>query len=344
LTDSVILEENDSAFIGRVPFTFVVDTVGRIHLADETTDRLYVFSGHGRLERVIGRHGQGPGEFMGIDPVTIRRDGVIIQQFQGNTLSAIRDSDGIELGRVHVRGYLSTAASTPRHLVLGLFGAPTRPSVAVVSWDSLWNQRSTDAIEPTMIPVPDDYLRYPGLEIYNQVIVSINGDSLLVGFGGLPYLVAAGIDGSWTDTIVLPYRQRRGATYHQLERLRATNLTFHEGVTAVSNLKALWRRRDGHVVIWHQDGGTEDPARGNAEITGQAYISVLRPDLTEVCADALVEAPGNHRTRLAFARDTLFSLDQLVDSVRGQRPSATTVVRKYTIGTADCEWASTLVR
>lgn len=62
MTDSAILEQNDSALIVRIS-GIDVDAAGRILIGDVSEGNVKLFGRDGRLLRVIGRKGEGPGEF-----------------------------------------------------------------------------------------------------------------------------------------------------------------------------------------------------------------------------------------------------------------------------------------
>ena len=54
LVDSVVLEESDSAYVGRPAHVFHVAEDGKYFVSDELSDRLFQFGRDGHLERIIG--------------------------------------------------------------------------------------------------------------------------------------------------------------------------------------------------------------------------------------------------------------------------------------------------
>lgn len=60
--------------IGEVTGLSLADD-GRIAAADRQSDRVFVFTGQGKLVRVLGRAGEGPGEFEGPTDVAFSEDG-----------------------------------------------------------------------------------------------------------------------------------------------------------------------------------------------------------------------------------------------------------------------------
>lgn len=341
LVDSVILSETDTAFLGRVPHTYTVDTAGRIYVADRTTDRLLVFASDGGLLNVVGKHGGGPGEFQRIGSVTIPHDDLLLQGARGNRLSVFRGSDLTEVNRLSHAGYIASWASSRQWLLLGLYNRADSTAVIAISWDSIRTAETGARLQPTLGALPALYQTYRGLELFNGVVVGHRSDTLLLGFGAADYLVRIPLLGGQSDTVQVPRLSRRPINRQVLAKFTNPALSFHDGITAMPDLSGIWTRADGHVVLWFQEGSTEDATKGNAEIIGHAQIAVLSADFRRACVDARIDAPGTQRTRLAFARDMLYSLDQVIDTADTERPSVQTVVRRYTISLDRCEWLPT---
>jgi len=341
LVDSISLEENDTAFLGRVPHTFTVDSGGAVYVADQAADRLLVFTPEGRLKYVLGRHGSGPGEFERIGPITIPDGEVLVQGWGGSTLSLFDLRSGEEQHRIRHRGYIASWAKTATHLVLGTYLGPGQAGVTLAGLESLVASPTTEWLKPSLSVTPDRYRRYPGLELFNQVLVATLGDTLLVGYGAGEEIWRLRSDGSIIDSLTVPRRLRRGASAENFPQYSNPRQSFHDGVSGLSNLLGIWPMTGGRIATWFQDATTESAARPNAEIQGSAYISVLDSTLQRACVDGTVEAPGTGRTRLTFSRDTLFSLDQAVEGSLAGNARVRTVVRKYSLDLAGCRWIST---
>lgn len=344
LVDSVVLAESDTAFLGRVPHTYTVDPAGRMYVVDRTGDRLLVFAANGALLNVLGKHGGGPGEFQRIGALTIPHQDLLLQGARGNRLSVFRGPDLTEVNRLSHTGYIATWAINPRWLLLGLYNPADSAAVVAVSWDSIREAATGARLRPTIGALPALFKTYPGLELFNGVIVGQRSDTLLLGFGPTDYLVRIPLFGGAPDTVQVPRRERRPINRAVLAKFTNPSLSFHDGLTAMPDLSAIWTMGDGHVVLWFQEGSTENANKRDAEIIGHAQIAVLSPDFRRACVDARIDAPGTQRTRLAFARDTIYSLDQVITDVEAERPSVTTVVRRYAIGLDRCEWLPTTNR
>ncbi len=343
LADTVLLQESDSAFLGQLMVTFAVDSNGTMYIGDQGLNRLLVFNSDGRLRRIIGRFGKGPGEFSDVGFVTLFRDSVLLQSSGARTLSLLRERDGIELKRIVHPGFVSRGAATKDHIVLGDFERLAGSAVILVSWDSLLRTPDPVRLVPNSVTTPSLYSQFRELLIFNSVPVAAKSDTLVVGFGVGDFILHIDPSGQIVDTIWTPVRLRRGTPPTVLPRYRNPRISFHDAISGVSGLRAMWFTRTGHLVLWFEDGSTEDPSRVNSPTTGVAYLAVITPDLGRACVDASLEAPGTRRTRLSFGRDTLYSLDQFVDSSAAD-PQVRTVIRKYSIHLANCEWLTTADR
>ncbi|MGH7561183.1 MAG: 6-bladed beta-propeller [Gemmatimonadales bacterium] len=338
-----MLQETDTTFLGRVPHTYTVDSAGRIYVIDQTTDRVLVFAPTGDLHLTLGKHGGGPGEFQRIGPLTIPHDGLLLQGARGNKLTLLDLASGAELNRFHHAGYLASWAVSPNWLILGLYNPAESAAVVVISWDSIRSAPSGARLVASMGSLPELYRTYPGVEVFNQVVVGQRADTLLLGFGAADFIVRVPLAGGPPDTVQVPRRARRPVTRASLAKFTTTALPFHDALSGLPNLLGIWPMSDGHVALWFQEASTEDPRRNNAEIIGHGRIAVLNPSLSQACVDARIEAPGTGRTRLAFSRDTLYSLDQLLEP-DGAGSSVRTVVRKYAIDLRGCRWLPTRAR
>jgi len=343
LADSILLQESDTAFLGQLLVTFAVDSSGTMYIGDQSLNRLLVFSASGALRSIIGRYGRGPGEFSDIGFVTLVNDSLLFQSSGARTLSLLRMRDGMELNRFTHPGFVSRGAATRDYIALGAFEKLNGQAVILISWDSLLRIPRPARLAPNAVTVPSLFHEFRELLIFNSVAVAARADTILVGFGVGDFILRVHPTGEVLDTIWIPLRSRRGTPPAALRRYRNPRISFHDAITGVSGLRAMWFTPAGYLVLWFEDGSTEDASRSNSPTTGVAYIGVVAPDLRTACVDALLEAPGTRRTRLSFGRDTLYSLDQAIDSSRA-RPQVITVVRRYGIDLTNCDWLPTTRR
>lgn len=342
LADSLVLEESDTAYVGRIPYTFTVDREGAIFVPDQSSDRLLVFRRDGQLAAVYGRHGRGPGEFTRIKALTIPLDTIIIQGMEGGTVLVLARSDGRELTRLHHSGRLDSWTVGGEALALGINDAGAWQSIALLPHDG-WLHDGL-RVRPTFGGLPEDYRQYRELRMHAMVHLVGWADTLLVGYTGTNVLVRHLRTGTALDTIEAPTRLRRGVPRSVLPLFRNPSLDFHTAVSVLSDLFGIWRTTAGEVVLWYQDGTTEDAANPKADLQGTAYVTVLAPDLRSACVDGRIDAPGSGRPRLAFSNDTLYSLDQVLEGPELGRGRVRTVVRRYVVDTGNCEWYPTSVR
>lgn len=342
LVDSVILVEADTAFLGRLPHAPTVDRTGAIYVADRSSDRLLRFSRNGALEAVLGRHGNGPGEFNRIRGLTVPLDTVILQGLEGGTVVAIDARNGQELNRFQTIGRLNSWSRNGPTLVLGLLAPGRDAAVARVVTDSLL--LVPGEVAPTLVTPPRVFREYPQLAAVATVHVESWRDSLVVGFGPTNLLIRTAfgsVEVARFDTIRVPVRLRRGAPASHLDRFRDPNITSHDAVSSISMLMGIWRLRSGHLLAWYQDGVMEDPKNPRSQLLATAFLTVLSPGLDRACADAELRAAGTGLPRLTLHGDTLYSLDQLIDQEGGGAGTVRTVVRRYVVDTDGCKWYST---
>lgn len=338
LTDSVILQETDSAFVGSPGTSFAVDEQGVLYIPDRSTDRVLRFRPDGVLDGIIGRRGAGPGELRGIGAAIDASNGVLaVHGYQSLSVSLFASADGRFLGALRQRGYLTSLRVTDSIVWHGTMDMGTGLSVGSVAQDSFRLGSGATELIATVGEVPEAFRRYPGLDVFNNVVVLPRGDLLLVGYGGTNELVLSGLDGAGRARLNLPVGQRRGVPPAQLERyFRSRNFPPALTFAAISSLAGLWPAAGGRVLVYHRDLEEDDPSARNSQTIGRAYVSVLSAGLDSACVDGEVPYPLPIYPRLAVHQDTILQLDQYL--VPGSRSRVQTVVRKYVVNTSACEW------
>lgn len=343
LVDSILLRETDTAFVGRLSHAFSVDDKKRFLIADRASDKLLRFSPDGKLEAVIGRHGGGPGEFNRIRAGTIFLDDtLLVQPLEGTSLIVIDARTGKEVNRLRTIGRMTSSAQMGPDVALGLLAYGMEGTVALLPRDSLVS--STTPISPTAVSVPIVYSTFQRLRSFAGVQVTGWVDTILVGFSATNILIRRDWHGERSDTILVPVRIRRGVPRFQILRFDDPTLSPHEALSAISMLLGVWHQSTGEIVLWYQDGTTEDPGNPRAPRLATAFLTVLTPDLKQACVDARLEAPGTGLTRLTLVSDTLYSIDQQTDIPNVVGDSVRTLIRRYVIDTSRCDWKPTLMR
>ncbi len=341
LLDSVILQESDTAFLGKPGASFSIGPNGAMYVPDQSTDRLLVFTRFGTLRAIIGRSGKGPGEFARIGSFGFVDDSVLLQvDGGGRRLNVFRQLTGAFLGTIPYDGVLTWITTNGNDYLFGLTDRGRRHVVATAPAREIYRgEISEGRLIGARVAMPAEYKTYPLLSAWDDTKVVAHADTTVVAFGGLQYLVRYSGPAGVEDTLWIPNCGRKGSPKSLLDEwFTRTPRTREEAAAvekhtdgALSALLGLWRLADGQLLLWYQDPTWESEGR---ILKGVAYLSLLSPDLSTVCVDARLEAPGLGRPRLALAGDTVMVLDQVVP--KDGPPRAVTVVRRYSISRGDC--------
>lgn len=317
--DSVVLEENDSVYLGHPAFLAVLSDGGYL-VTDGMQSRVHHFDARGRQVGIIGRKGKGPGEFTSPFAAIERADGSF----------AIADD---ELNRISVFG--------PTHeLLFDISSQVTVRDAAVISSD-IWlgghnaaeetglTRWSADSVLRSSLPIPDTYRAVPSLlGIHHAVMVDAWSDSLLVAFSGTNEFMVAGADGEPVARVSIPAARRKGVTQEALQKMANPATPFPEMFSAISSLFDLHRRSDGSIMTVHFDQALDGQA-----IESQVFVSLVSADRKRACVDAELELAGDIQPTIAFRGDTLLVLEQLT-----QELPVTTVIRKFLVEDDGCDW------
>lgn len=347
--DSVVLQETDSIFLGNPGASFSVAPDGSMYIPDYSANRLVVFSASGELVRTLGRTGEGPAEFRMVGAFGLATDRTVIHIDAGaRRLNVFDRRSGSFRRSIPYDGYMSWIWRDREAYVFGLVDHAR--SLAVVALaarevDEPASDSSTARLTAESFGTPPEYVAYPILRQWNDAKVVRSGDTTVVAFGGLSYLVREIASVGRRDTIGVPACARRGSPKAVLDRWfrqspktpRAAAKLAERTDQALSGAGGLWRLKNGQFLVWYQDPVLES---GGRLLKGTAFLSLLSPDLGRACVDARVEAPGIGRPRVSFHEDSVLVLDQVVPA-EGP-PRAVTVVRKYTVETGACSWLPTV--
>jgi hypothetical protein len=339
LLDSLVLEENDTLYLGKPEMGFVVDDSGDIYVADEFWNRLIRFRPDGRIDRVFGRAGSGPGEFRSTTPATIVFDTLVIQGSAGRLKVFNRNTGQFYFERAFGRGVLGEGRRQGDRLVLALFDFAS--GRGVLSWpltEFLGHNLEPTANPPSsnMVQMPPEYTDYPGLRDFGSTAIALWADTMMVGFDGVDYLVVYRADGTPVDTIDIPARIRHGITAATLAAFgKGKQPTLEQDVNAFAQFVNLWRLPNGEtLLLYRQDRvimtGT------HPKFFGDAFLTLLASDRRTACVDTSIPFPGAESPRISVHGDTLLALDQIAsgrDSLR-----SVSVIRKYQVSDDHCKW------
>ncbi|MCC7134387.1 MAG: 6-bladed beta-propeller [Gemmatimonadales bacterium] len=338
-----MLAEPDSLSLGKVGQVFAVDSGGQIYLADQSRDRVVVYSRDGDPVRTIGRHGRGPGELASIgSPFLV--DTLLAVFHSTLKLSVFDARSGRHLAEHVFGGYASSLAAAHGRVWVGTFDRGSARGVVPMLPRELWTpvEGRPDIRLASAMPFPDVYGRYPGLDGANFLSVAATRRGFAVGYGsGTDDIYLVDLASAAVDTATVPIVARQGNTPAGLAMLKAgSRFSFAEQLAATSILYGLFPMREGGLLVWFEDNAAE--LRGFNDLknfTGRAYVAVLSPDHQSACVDSEVPFPGSAWPRLAMLGDTLYAIDQVVPDAGSGDP--VTVVRRYAIDVADCRWLPT---
>jgi hypothetical protein len=340
LIDSLVLEENDTLYLGKPDMGFVVDDSGLIYVADEFWNHVVRFRPNGQIDRVFGAAGDGPGEFRSTTRVAATMDSLVVLASAGRLKVFNRNTGQFYYERTFGRGLLGDVQLHGDHLMLALYDF--RSGRGVLAWPLAeflrpGNPSAADPPSANLVDMPPEYAAYPGLgEDFGGTAMALWGDTMMVGHDAVNYVVLYTTQGVPLDTIDLPTRVRRGLPKAALLLFaRGRQRTLQESAGAISFLVQMWRLPNGQTLLWHQENHVQQSGR-LYKFFGQDFLTLLSADRRRACVDASIPFPGSEWPRLSVHGDTVLALDQIMagkDSSRG-----VSVIRRYQIADSHCTW------
>jgi len=338
LVDTVMLAESDSVYLGRPAAAFTLDADGQYFIPDRGNTRILQFSTAGSLIRTYGRRGSGPGEFSELGNAIMVTRGRVWQDDYMRRRISVSDTTGRFVRTIRYQGRLSGLKAAGSTGWAGLLDARRTFAVAVFDTD-----QPPDSLVASMISLPAAYDQYSRLAHWDHTSVLARGDTLVVAFGGVDYLVRYDKAGTPIDTAWVPACRRQGSpegilaqAFRSMPRTAEQQARVMELELQISGLHGLWRLTDGRILVWYQDVRNGP----NRSYLSRAYLSVLSPDLRRACVDAELSGPGSEKAILAVHNDQVHLLDQ-VEVPDVSRSAVRSVIRRYRIDTDQCRWVGT---
>jgi hypothetical protein len=337
--DSLVLAQPDSleAFVSLR--TQAMTAGGDLLI--ETGTVVIHFDPAGGLRRVIGRPGNGPGEFVRISSIGL---------LAGDSLFAAVD------------------ARRARIVVFGLADGVLRREVLLTSPffpDQQWVVRGDTVVMPgklraqpfTTWVTTTDSVRHWGAAppIFHESITAYSQggepslapreDGWLALFPADPSLHVLDREGGVTGRVALPAKRRLGVPADVADQVaeiaQADSFRF-----AASLVLANRRLSNGQYLLMHVDADPElnrnvnDPSSGGVGVTYsnvRYWVSLLSADLSRACVDGLV--PLDVETLLSpfFRGDTLYFVARRVDAAGDLR----SVLYSYRVADDGCAWVPT---
>ena len=321
LVDSVVLSESEAKFIAQLGGV-AEDREGRYLVTDMAQPRVVRFSPSGAWLDVIGRAGEGPGEFRGPTravPLPGGRFAVGDDQLRRLTLF---DSAGTRLREVQYPGIIRNVVQEDGVVWFG--GVEEASETGIMRWDG-------GSTFQRLFPFPRSYKQNPPLRgIFTIVALDVWSDTVVGGYSGSNDIVFLDTAGHELQRIGLPVGRRKGVTAAGLATLAAPETPFPERFSALSGLFQLHRLSSGQIAALHMDQVLD----GNA-IESVAYLSLLSADRKHACVDGMVPVHGGGHPYTGFQGDTL-----LVTEQEAQTEPVQTVVHRYLVVSDGCEWVA----
>lgn len=334
LEDSTVLSETDSAYVGR-PGGLYVDSQRSMYVPDLLSDRVFRYDSAGRLDRLIGRAGSGPGEFRGVGDILLEWKGLVaIQSYGHRRLSFFDTESGTPRAEVPYSGTLTSGTRSEDTAWFGSLDFKSGYGVMRLDLSSVSRTVGRLPISSSVAPLPSIYRSNEAVRgTYGLVQVAAWPNRLLVGYAAESTLVLYRSDGTTLDTLFIPTLQRRGHPPDFARRMDLGRSAFSEIVGMASALFGILPQPSGDFVLVYLDSRLE----GKRSIRSKAFISLLSANLRQVCLDAPVPFAGDGQPRIALDSDKLAVLDQ--HAISGSRVQ--TVVRRYRIDVSACRWVPT---
>ncbi|MEO8031579.1 MAG: 6-bladed beta-propeller [Gemmatimonadota bacterium] len=332
------MHDDDHAPLGNYLFVSKSST-GSIYVSDLGNSRVVVFNAAGQIERLIGKKGNGPGEFQapGVNAMLSGDSLLAVVDAGSRRVSIFRTADATFLRAVtlptgDVGINWSRKADTATFALNGSTALFAR-----------WGWRG-DTIQ-MYGSTPKRLLSDPFTVLQHgrsEAIPTSNGVvALLPTDPGLNILDAAG---HATGFVLLPARRRRGEPNDLFKR--AAELQAKGGPmglapigSMVVGMHALGSGQLATVTLDVDQLAAASEGHPGAQLFGnfRLYVSLLSKDLSKSCVDALVPIQTDVAPNPFFTGDTLWVLTRRVtpgDSVQ-------TIVQGFLIGDHGCQWIAT---
>jgi hypothetical protein len=180
-------------------------------------------------------------------------------------------------------------------------------------------------------PFPAPYGRNEIIDgAFSNLSVAVAGnDSVLTAYHASDFVFISRYGRAEYDSIRIPRLSRNGARPNIMSKLDLDVAALQPYVYGLSMPFALGVLRASQLAVVHVD-----QTLLNGRLAGTLFVSIVNLRTRKACSDAPVPLPSDPPAWPAFRGDTLLLVQQ-GESASG-RPEA--IVRKYTIGIANCRW------
>lgn len=320
--DSVRVAESDTLFLAR-PFDLVVGPTGHYFVVDGGEARVVEITPSGRIVRVFGRRGRGPGELLIPESATIGGDSLLAVMDNGQKLVVTYSvATGMHRGSFLLRGWLPTLGSSRGQLLAGVLEVET--GTAVVRFTATGERLGAEGILPPVIR------RHPELRAgFGLVTFTESEDGVFAAYEVSQSLYRWQKGSRVAEEIPLPVVRRKGVRPELFEELmrdpsKAAQLAYDRSVPI--RLAPMGPRTLALVTL--------DGRLVQTGLVGTYSLTVIDLARGRVCPDIEIPTVQAPRPMIALVRDTVVVLEQR-DDAAGQ---PLTTVRRLVVRTDGCDW------
>lgn len=246
---------------------------------------------------------------------------------------AVADIVGQRVHTFHSRSHELTE-SRPYLGTLGVALAQPSPDVWIGShYRGISREHPSGAIlwnwsgDEVHIELPDEWFRYPAIEVHSGLNVVKRSEDLLVAFAALEAVVRVSLSGMVEDTLFLPVSRRRGVSQVALAR---NSLDTRGIVEHTSRMVLMDMDVDGNIVVVHQDAAYLSSGR---LLVADMWVSLIDGSLERACVDGRLDVESIQTPNPYFRRDTLW-----VQTSRVSDGQARLEIAAYSVDTSGCDW------
>ncbi len=343
LAHSMELQQLDSNFVAR-PYRMAIRSDRSVMISDIGRAVVWWFGPDGTLLRVIGRRGEGPGEFMRPGAIVALDDSTIaVHEYGKRILKVLRLPTGVELRTVTFDAVVPFGGISWRDTVWFGAMAVQRGSAAgsIAGVASLMRWPIGDSAATPQWTAPDG-LSHNGLPtplggLASQVI-SVDSTGFWVKYGLRDVLERRARDGTLLGEWKIPAEHRRGVPAERIDfASKPSNWTAREFTNpfwidvTFSSDRGFGQRRDGTLMLVTMDGIVEGKV-----LLGTFYGSVLDPLHNRACVDWVLPERSLAIPLTVVVGDSLVVLSQEIDSASTGRVHL--MLRTFTLPTDQCRW------
>lgn len=320
--DRVVLHQDDRHFI-TVPISFSIldDGSGDFVVSDGRLAKVIRFARNGSLVRAYDS-GDFAGAIQNTWTVASWDSTLMIVDLVGQRMHHIHAGSGNLVRSEPFLGRIGVAVSHPNHEQwIGIHHR--NPGGGQQDGVMLKDQVSGDTI---LLHLPDEWLRFPEMEIHSGLNVTGHGEGILMAFSAMEAILRLNDKREVVDTIALPRRHRRGVSRNILEKV---GFNRREIVNNASRMVLLDRTSDGRIVVVHHDASY----RTSGGLDVDVWVSLLSEDLEHACVDSRLPIVSTQTPNVYFRQDTLWvQASQVVEG----RPVLE--AKAFLVDAIGCEW------